>query len=49
MDDYMPNLTGGKMVGLDAGQIVTPPAGMEIGYVPIVSRQELGSPATSLY
>jgi len=41
-DDYLPNPTGGNLVGLDAGQIITPPAGMEIGYVPIVTRQEKG-------
>jgi hypothetical protein len=45
-DEYIPNLTGGKLVGLDAGQIVSPPAGMEIGYVPIVTRQELGVSTT---
>ena len=40
-DNYMPELSSGKLVGIDAGQIVTPPAGMEIGYVAVVSRQEL--------
>ncbi len=38
-DEYLPAPTGGTLVGLDAGLIVTPPAGLEIGYVPIVSRQ----------
>ena len=45
-DDYLPDPTGGKLVGLDAGQIVTPPAGMEIGYVAIVTRQEAGVSTT---
>ena len=45
-DEYLPNPTGGELVGLDAGQIITPPAGMEIGYVPIVTRQEIGVSTT---
>lgn len=39
-DEYLPSPSGGTLVGLDPGLIVTPPAGMEIGYVPIVTRQE---------
>lgn len=31
----------GKLADLDAAQIVTPPKGFEIGYVPIATRQEL--------
>jgi hypothetical protein len=31
--------TSGKLATLDAAQIVTPPAGMEKGYVPVVIRQ----------
>lgn len=38
--DYMAPLTRGKLVSLDRGLIVTPPKGMETGYVPIVTRQE---------
>lgn len=38
--DYMPPPTLGKRVALDPGLLVTPPAGMEAGYVPIVTRQE---------
>lgn len=38
-DEYLASPTGGTLVGLDPGLIVTPPAGLEIGYVPIVSRQ----------
>jgi hypothetical protein len=32
--------TRGKLVSLDPGLFVTPPQGMEAGYVPIVTRQE---------
>ena len=32
--------TVGNLATVDPGAIVTPPAGMEIGYVPIVTRQE---------
>lgn len=38
--DYMPPPTRGKLVALDPGLIVTPPKGLEVGYVPIVTRQE---------
>ena len=31
----------GKLANIDSALIVTPPAGMEIGYVPIVTRQSL--------
>ncbi len=37
--DYMAPLTRGKLVALDPALIVTPPAGLEVGYVPIVTRQ----------
>ncbi len=40
-DNYLADPTAGTLVGLDPGLIVNPPAGMEIGYVPIVTRQEL--------
>ena len=39
-DNYLPASTGGTLVDLDPGLIVNPPQGMEIGYVPIVTRQE---------
>ncbi len=38
--DYMPPPTTGKLVTLDPRLLVTPPEGMEVGYVPIVVRQE---------
>jgi hypothetical protein len=38
--DYMPPITKGDLVALDDGLIVTPPKGYEVGYVPIVTRQE---------
>ena len=37
--DYMPLPTRGKPVSLDPGLLVTPPEGMKVGYVPIVTRQ----------
>ncbi len=37
--DYMAPPTSGKLVALDDALIVTPPAGLEVGYVPIVTRQ----------
>ena len=38
--DYMPPPTRGKLVALDPALLVTPPPGLEAGYVPIVTRQE---------
>lgn len=38
--DYIAPPTRGKLVALDPALIVTPPAGLEVGYVPIVTRQE---------
>ncbi|GAA0880793.1 hypothetical protein GCM10009119_37630 [Algoriphagus jejuensis] len=38
--EYMAPPSTGKLVGIDPVLIVSPPAGMEIGYVPIVVRQE---------
>jgi len=38
--DYLPPPTVGKLAELDPALIVTPPLGMEAGYVPIVTRQE---------
>ncbi|MFT7582563.1 MAG: hypothetical protein ACI9MR_004245 [Myxococcota bacterium] len=37
---YLPAPTGGALGGFDTGLMVTPPAGYEVGYVPIVTRQE---------
>ena len=37
--NYMPPPTSGELVSLDPALLVTPPAGMEIGYVPIVTGQ----------
>ena len=39
--DYLAPPTTGKLADLDPAQIVTPPKGFEIGYVPIATRQEL--------
>jgi len=38
--DYLAPPTVGRLADLDPGQIVTPPKGYEIGYVPIATRQE---------
>ncbi|MEX2235265.1 MAG: hypothetical protein WD824_24085 [Cyclobacteriaceae bacterium] len=38
--EYMEPPTTGKLVAIDKSLIVAPPAGMEVGYVPIVTRQE---------
>lgn len=41
--EYLPPPTVGKLADLDPAVMVTPPRGMDIGYVPIVTRQ--GRPA----
>ena len=38
--DYMAPPTKGKLVALDPALFVTPPKGLEVGYVPIVTHQE---------
>ncbi|MFM7316075.1 MAG: hypothetical protein ACKO5E_03940 [bacterium] len=38
--EYLPPPARGKLADLDPAVLVTPPKGMEIGYVPIVTRQE---------
>ena len=38
--EYLPPPTVGELAQLDPALIVTPPPGLEIGYVPIVTRQE---------
>jgi hypothetical protein len=38
--DYLPPPTVGKLADLDPALLVTPPKGLEIGFVPIVTRQE---------
>ncbi len=39
--DYLAPPTVGRLADLDPAQLVTPPKGYEIGYVPIATRQEL--------
>lgn len=39
--EYLPPPTVGTLAELDAALIVEPPAGLEVGYVPIVTRQGL--------
>ncbi len=38
---YLPPPTVGKLADVDPAQLVTPPKGFEIGYVPIATRQEM--------
>ena len=38
--DYMAPPTSGSLATLDPALLVTPPNGLEVGYVPIVTRQE---------
>ncbi|MFN5974236.1 MAG: hypothetical protein ACK48U_07310, partial [Planctomyces sp.] len=37
--EYLPPPARGSLADIDPALIVTPPAGLEIGYVPIVTRQ----------
>jgi hypothetical protein len=37
--EYLPPPTVAKLVDLDPAVLVTPPKGLEFGYVPIVTRQ----------
>jgi hypothetical protein len=37
--NYLPPPTQGSLADLDPALLVTPPAGLEVGYVPIVTRQ----------
>ena len=37
--EYLPPPTTGKLAELDPALLVTPPRGLEVGYVPIVTRQ----------
>jgi hypothetical protein len=39
--NYLAPPAKGKLAGLDPAQIVKPPKGLEFGYVPIATRQEL--------
>jgi hypothetical protein len=37
--EYLPPPTVGKLADLDPAVLVTPPKGLEVGYVPIVTKQ----------
>jgi hypothetical protein len=39
--EYLPEPTVGQLANLDPALLVHPPPGLEIGYVPIATRQEL--------
>jgi len=47
--EYMPPPSQGDLVRLDPALIVTPPAGFQAGYVPIVVRQEAIPPGAELF
>jgi hypothetical protein len=38
--EYLAPPASGKLAELDPAVVVTPPKGLEVGYVPIVTRQE---------
>ena len=42
--EYLPPPQIGTLADIDSALIVTPPKGLETGYVPIVTRQELAKP-----
>lgn len=44
--NYLAPPTSGELADLDPALIVTPPPGLEVGYVPIATRQELDSHPT---
>ena len=37
---YLPAPSGGILAAFDSALLVMPPAGLEIGYVPVVTHQE---------
>jgi hypothetical protein len=43
--DYMAPPTRGKLVALDPALLVKPPPGLEVGYVPVVTRQAAANKA----
>ena len=42
--EYLPSPKGRQLAELDPALLVTPPAGMEFGFVPIATRQSLTKP-----
>lgn len=47
--EYLVPPTTGTLASLDPALIVQPPAGMEVGYVPIISRQEKTPPKVRVF
>jgi hypothetical protein len=41
--EYLPPNTVGQLADLDPAQLVVPPKGLEVGYVPIATRQEVAA------
>lgn len=48
-DEYLAPPSIGEIATLDPAALVTPPPGFEIGYVPIVTRQEQSSPKVRVF
>ncbi len=46
---YLAPPTMGTLVDVDPALLVTPPAGMEVGYVPIATREEWGGWVTNMW
>ena len=44
--DYMAPPSSGTLAALDPALLVSPPNGLEVGYVPIVTRQEMAVDST---
>jgi len=42
--EYLPPPSVGALADMDPAQLVTPPKGLEIGYVPIATRHEMPQP-----
>ena len=48
-DEYLAPLETGHLATVDPKGIVSPPAGLEVGYVPIVTRQEATAPKVRVF
>ena len=48
-DEYIPSPVFGELATIDPKTIVQPPAGLEIGYVPIVTKQEQSTPKVRVF
>ena len=48
-EEYIPSPAFGKLATIDPKTIVQPPVGLEIGYVPIVTKQEQSKPKVRVF